>query len=98
MKKINLFLAVVVLIDFFVMETIWEVVVGNGIFACLFVWLLFYQLKDSAKREKKYIDIIDKLAKQFDVIEDVKEDVKEIKKKLFFGDGNIKNETKVEEL
>ncbi|MBO5310316.1 MAG: hypothetical protein IKK20_01875 [Clostridia bacterium] len=69
------------------MESIWEIVVSNGIFAALFVWLLFYQLKDSARREKKYIDIIDKLSVQLDVIENIEEDVKEIKKKIFFENG-----------
>ena len=76
------------------MESIWEVVVGNGIFACLFVWLLFYQLRDSARREKKYIDLIDKLSVQLDVIEHIEEDVKEIKQKIFFETGT-ENETKV---
>lgn len=69
------------------MESIWEIVISNGIFAALFVWLLFYQLKDSARREKKYIDIIDKLSVQLDVIENIEEDVKEIKKKIFFENG-----------
>ena len=69
------------------MESIWEIVVSNGIFAALFVWLLFYQLKDSARREKKYIYIIDKLSVQLDVIENIEEDVKEIKKKIFFENG-----------
>lgn len=72
------------------MESIWEIVVSNGIFAALFVWLLFYQLKDSARREKKYIDIIDKLSVQLDVIENIEEDVKEIKKKIFFENGKNK--------
>lgn len=75
------------------MESIWEVVLQSGIFACLFVWLLFYQLKDSSAREKKYIEIIEKLSNQIDVIEDVQEDVKEIKKKIFFK-GKGQNETK----
>lgn len=66
------------------MEAIWEIVISNGIFCCLFVWLLFYQLKDSSTREKKYISIIDKLSVQLDAIEDVKEDVKEIKQSLMF--------------
>ena len=72
------------------MESIWEIVISNGIFATLFVWLLFYQLKDSARREKKYIDIIDKLSVQLDVIENIEEDVKEIKKKIFFENGKNK--------
>lgn len=66
------------------MENFWEVIISNGIFACLFVWLLFYQLKDSSNREKKYMSIIDKLSSQLDVIEDVKEDVKEIKESLLY--------------
>ena len=75
------------------MESIWEVVLQSGIFACLFVWLLFYQLKDSSAREKKYIEIINKLSVQLDVVEDVKEDVKEIKTKMFLK-GKSKSETK----
>ena len=77
------------------MESIWEIVISNGIFAALFVWLLFYQLKDSARREKKYIDIIDKLSVQLDVIESIEEDVKEIKQKIFFETGKT-NEAKIE--
>lgn len=75
------------------MESIWEVVLQNGIFACLFVWLLFYQIKDSSSREKKYIDIINKLSIELDVVNDVKDDVCEIKRKLFFK-GRGQDETK----
>lgn len=64
------------------MEDIIQIVISNGVFACLFVWLLFYQLKDSSTREKKYIEIINKLSKQLEIIEDVKEDIKEIKTKV----------------
>ena len=64
------------------MENLIEIALGNGLFAGLFVWLLFYQLKDSSNREKRYIDIINKLSVQLETIEDVKEDVKEIKNKL----------------
>ena len=75
------------------MEDIINIVISNGIFATLFVWLLFYQLKDSSAREKKYIEIINKLSVQLDVVEDVKEDVKEIKSKIFLK-GKSKSETK----
>ena len=74
------------------MESIWEIVVSDGIFACLFVWLLFYILKDSSRREKKYMEVINQLAKQIDVIEDVKEDVAEIKEKIFYDRDKAKNE------
>ena len=79
------------------MESIWEVVISNGIFACLFVWLLFYQIKDSSRREKKYIEIISKLAQDLDVVEDVKEDVSELKEKIIYRSG-LKNERKTKKL
>ncbi|MDD4816059.1 MAG: BhlA/UviB family holin-like peptide [Clostridia bacterium] len=66
------------------MENLIEIAISNGIFAGLFVWLLFYQLKDSSNREKRYIDIIDKLSIQLETIEDVKEDVKELKDNLLY--------------
>lgn len=76
------------------MEDFVQIIVSNGVFACLFVWLLFYQLKDSSTREKKYIEIINKLSTQLETIEDVKDDIKEIKNKLIKFGGNepkIKN-------
>lgn len=76
------------------MEDFIQIIVSNGVFACLFVWLLFYQLKDSSTREKKYIEIINKLSTQLETIEDVKDDIKEIKNKLIKFGGNepkIKN-------
>lgn len=77
------------------MEELLQIVISNGVFACLFVWLLFYQLKDSSNREKRYIDIIDKLSVQFENIEDVKEDVKEIKDNLIYKNKRkkVQNET-----
>lgn len=77
------------------MEEILQIVISNGVFACLFVWLLFYQLKDSSNREKRYVDIIEKLSNQFEIIEDVKEDVKEIKDNLIYKNKGkkVQNET-----
>lgn len=63
--------------------------ITQGIFAVLFIWLLFDTRKDSKERETKYQSTIDKnqqiineLANKFNVVEDIKEDVKEIKSKL----------------
>ncbi len=56
-----------------------KTVISNGIFAMLFVYLLFYILKDSQKREDAYRKTIDELAQHLTVIEDVKEEVAEIK-------------------
>lgn len=48
-------------------------------FGALFVWLLVDTNKKNADREARYQDTIDNLANNIAVIEDVKEDVKEIK-------------------
>ncbi len=48
-------------------------------YAALFVWLLFDTNKKNEAREKKYQDIIDNLSINIGVINDVKEDVEEIK-------------------
>ena len=48
-------------------------------FGALFVWLLFDTNKKNEAREKKYQDIIDNLSINIGVINDVKEDVEEIK-------------------
>lgn len=56
-----------------------KTVISNGIFAMLFVYLLFYILKDSQKREDAYRKTIDELAQHLTAIEDVKEEVAELK-------------------
>ena len=48
-------------------------------FGALFVWLLLDTNKKNAEREAKYQSIIDNLSLNIAVIEDVKEDVQEIK-------------------
>lgn len=59
-----------------------KVIVSNGIFAILFVYLFFYQLKDSEKREEAYRKTIDELASHLTVIDEVKEEVETIKSYL----------------
>ena len=59
-----------------------KIIVSNGIFAILFVFLLFYQLKDSQKREQAYRKTIDELAEHLVVIEEVKDEVEELKNYL----------------
>ena len=62
---------------------IWEEILGlavsNGIFAVLFVLLLFYQLKDSRNREQKYQNTIEKLNIHLDEALNMKEDISEVK-------------------
>lgn len=59
-----------------------KVVISNGIFAMLFVYLFFYQLKDSQEREEAYRKTIDELASHLNSIEEVKDEVEEIKSYL----------------
>ncbi len=67
-----------------------SVVVSNGIFATLFVFLFFYQLKDSAKREKAYQKTITELTEHLDMIEDVKEEVEQLKEVIIKGEHDEK--------
>ena len=78
-----------------IFEEIMGLAVSNGIFAVLFVFLLFYLLKDSAKREKKYQDTIGSLSRHLEIVNDIKEDVIEIKNVVVF---NKKKEKKVNEV
>ncbi|MCX0388850.1 bacteriocin [Clostridium perfringens] len=55
----------------------------QGVFAALFVWLLWDTRKESRERENKLNNLIDKLADKFNVVEDIKEDVDTIKDHLF---------------
>lgn len=63
-----------------------SVIVSNGIFATLFVFLFFYQLKDSSKREKAYQQTIEDLTCHLETIEEVKREVSELKQVITKGD------------
>ncbi len=63
-----------------------KIVISYGVFAVLFVFLFFYQLKDSAKREKEYQKTIGELTEHLKVIEDVKEEVGELKEYIKEGE------------
>lgn len=60
-------------------DEIFKIALTNGIFAALFVALFVYVLKDSASREKKYQQTIEQLSHHLDVVEEIKEDVCEVK-------------------
>ena len=61
-------------------------IVSNGVFAILFVWLFCYQLKDSSKRETKYQQTIEQLTSSLQILDDVKQDISDIKDFLKSGD------------
>lgn len=56
-----------------------KMVVTNGIFCGLFVWLLMDTRKDGKQRELKYQEIITSLSDKIGIIDVIKEDIKSIK-------------------
>lgn len=54
----------------------------NISFGGLFIWLLWDTRKDSKQRELKYQDTIKMLGDKFEIVEDIKDDIKGIKYKL----------------
>ena len=72
-------------------EKIFTMAISNGIFACLFVALLIYELKDSRTREKKYQKTIDSLANRLQTVEKISEDIDEMKNVIVY---KKKKETK----
>lgn len=63
-----------------------KLAVSQGLWAVLFVALLFYVLKANEKRENRLLDCLDQMGRHYECLsEDVKgirEDVKEIKKTI----------------
>ena len=59
-----------------------KTVVSNGIFAVLFVYLFFQQLKESKEREDAYQKTIEELAKHLVLIEEIRKDMNKLKEIL----------------
>jgi hypothetical protein len=71
------------------MDELMKAAIQQGLGYGLFVFLLLYVLKTTGEREKKsenrelkYQSIIEKLTEKFNILENVKDDVKEIKSKI----------------
>lgn len=71
-------------------ETILQVAIKQGLWASLSVVLIIYILKTQEKRdirqenrEENYQGIISKLTDKFNIVEDVKKDVEDIKEYVF---------------
>lgn len=60
-------------------DEIVKIAMSQGLWATLFVSLLFYVLKETSNRESNYQNIIKDLSKKFNLIEDINSDIKEIK-------------------
>lgn len=61
-----------------------KMVVTNGIFCSLFVWLLLDTRKDTKQRENKYQEIITSLSDKIGIIDVMKDDIKSIKTDVDF--------------
>ena len=72
-----------------------NVAISNGIFATLFVFLLVFELKDSSAREKKYQKTIDSLATRLGIVQDIKQDVDDIKNIIVFPKKGKKTDEKI---
>ena len=59
-----------------------KVMTNQGAWALLFLFMLIYGLKTTGEREKRYQGLLDTLAEKFNVVENIEDDVKEIKNKL----------------
>lgn len=65
------------------MEELISTALRQGLGYGLFVFLLLYVLKTTGEREKRYQDLLDKLTTKFNIVENVQDDVKEIKNHIF---------------
>jgi len=63
-------------------EKIVEALISHGIFAALFGFLLFHQVKDGRRREIKYQEIIKTLNLRLSAVETIKADVDKIVKTI----------------
>ena len=58
---------------------VFKLVASQGIWAVLFVCLLFYVLNENSKREQSFQDIILALTEKLDTLDSIKDDLAEIK-------------------
>ena len=63
-------------------EEIVNLAIQNGLFAVLFLGLLIFTLKDSAKREKKYQQTIESLNKNLDTALEIEEEIKNLEENV----------------
>lgn len=63
-------------------EEILKLAISQGLWAVLFVVLLFYVLKENSKREGNYQGIIKKLTEKFDIVSVVSDKVDKIEFKV----------------
>jgi preprotein translocase subunit YajC len=67
-------------------QEVMKMAASQGLWAVLFVALLFWVLKENAKREENYQKLLQDLTDKFEILEDVKNEVGKISNKIFGGD------------
>ena len=67
-------------------QDIMKMAASQGLWAVLFVALLFWVLRENAKREENYQKLLQDLTNKFEILEDVKNEVGKISNKIFGGD------------
>lgn len=67
-------------------QEVMKMAASQGLWAVLFVALLFWVLRENAKRESNYQDLLQDLTKKLGILEDVKDEVGKISNKIFGGD------------
>lgn len=66
-------------------QEIIKMAASQGLWALLFVGLLFWVLRENAKREANYQQLLQDLTSRFGILEDVKDEVGKISNKIFGG-------------
>ena len=64
------------------LEGLMQSALQQGLGYGMFIFLLLYVLKTTGEREKNYQALLEKLTQNFNIVEDIKEDVKEIKSRI----------------
>ena len=64
-------------------ELIWDQALNSGLWAMLFVGLFITQMRDSKAREEKYQALVESLAEKLKIVEEIKEDIDDIKTRYF---------------
>lgn len=66
------------------LNTLIEMVMGQGIFAALFIWLFFTYQKESREREERLMSIVDSQSERMEKIsatlEKIADDLQDVKK------------------
>ena len=64
------------------LEGLMQSALQQGLGYGMFIFLLLYVLKTTGEREKNYQSLLEKLTQNFNIVEDITEDVKEIKSRI----------------